>query len=437
MLIQRATTLDGVLVDVRVGARIDDVAETLAPRPGEDVFDAAGGTVIPGLHDHHVHLHSAVAAETSVRVGPPQVRDRSALADALATAEAGEDGWIRAVGYHDSVAGPLDRAALDALVPTVPLRIQHRSGVLWILNSAGLVRIGLAGHPDGRLRSADSWSDALSRNSAATLAGLDRLSSRLSRYGVTGITDATPDLDISDLVRLTELHRHGGLRQRVHCLAPGKRILHDDDLDLEQLTAWTAERHHSGGAVAVHCVTAAQLVVTIAALRLAGRHPGDRIEHAAVAPSDCLGDLSDLAVTVVTQPNFIAERGDQYLDEIPAAEQHQLWRVASLLRARVPVALSTDMPFGRGDPWAAMRAAVHRSTPSGAVLGADERVSARTALTMFFGCPDQPSRPRAVEAGQPADLCVLSAPPEAVLAELDADMVAASIVGGEIAYAAG
>jgi predicted amidohydrolase YtcJ len=432
MLIQRATTLDGVIVDVRVGVRIDDVADTLAPRPGEDVLDAAGGTVLPGLHDHHVHLHSAAAADTSIRVGPPQIRDRAGLATALACAEAGEDGWIRAVGYHDSVAGPLDRAVLDALAPTVPLRVQHRSGLLWILNSAGLVRVGLAGHPDGRLRSTDSWSDALSRSET----NLADVSGRLSRYGVTGITDATPDLDIADIVRLSELHRHGELGQHVHCLAPGKRILHDDDLNLEQLAGWIAERHRDGGPVAIHCVTAAQLLVTIAALREAGTHPGDRIEHAAVVPSDCLADVAGLAVTVVTQPNFVAERGDQYLAEIPAAEHDQLWRVASLLRAGVPVALSTDMPFGNSDPWAAMRAAVHRTTPSGAVLGAGECISARTALTMFLGRPDQPTQPRAVEPGEPADLCVLSVPPEAALAELDAGMVAATVVGGEIAYAA-
>jgi predicted amidohydrolase YtcJ len=432
MLIQRATMLDGVIVDVRVSVRIDDVADTLAPRPGEDVLDAAGGTVLPGLHDHHVHLHSAAAADTSIRVGPPQIRDRAGLATALACAEAGEDGWIRAVGYHDSVAGPLDRAALDALVPTVPLRVQHRSGVLWILNSAGLAGIGLAGHPDGRLRSTDSWSAALSRNET----NLNDLSGRLCRYGVTGITDATPDLDIADIVRLSELHRHGELGQHVHCLAPGKRILHDDDLDLEQLAGWIAERHRDGGPVAIHCVTAAQLLVTIAALREAGTHPGDRIEHAAVVPSDCLADVAGLAVTVVTQPNFVAERGDQYLNEIPAAEHDQLWRVASLLRAGVPVAFSTDMPFGNGDPWAAMRAAVHRTTPSGAVLGIDECISARTALTMFLGRPDQPTQPRAVEPGEPADLCVLSVPPETALAELDAGMVAATVIGGEIAYAA-
>jgi predicted amidohydrolase YtcJ len=433
MLIQRATTLDGVIVDLRVNGCVDEIADTLAPRPGEDVLDAAGGTVLPGLHDHHVHLYSAAAAETSIRVGPPQVRDRGGFAAALASAQAGDDGWIRAVGYHDSVAGPLDRDALDAVVPSAPLRVQHRSGVLWILNSAGLVRVGLAGHPDGRLRSADSWSDALSRSQTK----LADLSGQLSRYGLTGITDATPDLDIADIVRLSELHRHGELHQHVHCLAPGKRILHDDDLDLEQLTGWIAERHRDGSPVAIHCVTAAQLLVTIAALREAGCHPRDRIEHAAVVPADCLADLADLAVTVVTQPNFVAERGDQYLEEVPAAEHDQLWRVASLLHAGVPVALSTDMPFGDGDPWAAMRAAVHRVTPSGAILGVDERISARTALTMFLGRPDQPNRPRTVEPGEPADLCLLSVPPETALAELDADMVTATIVGGRLAHLAG
>jgi predicted amidohydrolase YtcJ len=436
MLIQRATTLDGTVVDLRVSMQIDEMADTLTARPGEDVLDAAGGTVLPGLHDHHVHLHSAAAAEHSIRVGPPQVADRAGLAAALTTAEAGDDGWIRAVGYHDSVAGPLDRDALDALNavdPATPLRVQHRSGVLWILNSAGLARIGLTDHPDGRLRSSDSWSDALNRNEIS----LTTLSDRLSSYGVIGITDATPDLGINDIVRLEELHRHGEFRQHVHCLAPDKRILHDDELDFEQLAGWIAQRHRDGGLVAVHCVTAAQLLVTIAALREAGTHPGDRIEHAAVVPSDCLADLADLSVTVVTQPNFVAERGDHYLDEIPAAEHDQLWRVASLLQAGVPVALSTDMPFGDGDPWAAMRAAVHRTTPGGRILSGRECVSAQAALTMFLGRPDHPTRTRTVAPGEPADLCVLTVPPDTALAELDAEMVAATVISGEIAYQIG
>ena len=428
MLIQRAVLLDGTSTDIRVDERIVEMGD-LTPHKGETVLDAAGGTVIPGLHDHHVHLRSAAAALTSARVGPAEVRGREDLARALAEAKVGSDGWIRAVGYHEAVAGPLDRAVLDELSPRVPVRVQHRSGVLWTLNSAGLAEVGLADHPDGRLRSADRyWSDTLQRNES----GLAEVSQRLCEFGVTGVTDATPELEASDIVKLIQAHRHGELLQRVDCLAPGKRILHDAGLDLDEITAWIADRHADEAPVAVHCVTAPQLVVTLAALRAAGTHPQDRIEHAAVVPDDSMAELAVLGVTVVTQPNFVAERGDQYLTDVPAAEHHELWRLASLLRAGVPVALSTDMPFGEGDPWATMRAAVHRKTASGTVLGLDECVSAREALTMFFGRAGDPVTPRAVTPGQPGDLCVLGAPPDEALRRLDSSLVAATIIAGEL-----
>lgn len=424
MLIRRATLLDGRQVDVRTGARITEVAAALTPTPGEEVLDAAGGTVIPGLHDHHVHLHAAAAAVDSVAVGPADVGDRHGLASALAAAAPDAEGWVRAVGYHDAVAGPLDRNLLDALTPPVPVRVQHRSGVLWTVNSAGLRALGLADHPDGRLRSADAvWSARLPRREV----DLTALSGRLARYGITGLTDATPDLAMP--ATLTEQ-----VRQRVHLLAPGKRILHDDALDLDELARWIGVRHDDGVPVALHCVTAAQLVVALAALRLAGTHPRDRIEHAAVVPDDAVPDLADSGVTVVTQPNFVGERGDQYAVEVPESEHHELWRVRTLLAAGVPVALSTDAPFGRPDPWAVMRAAVARRTPTGRILGSQETVSAATALAMFLGSAGRPAVPRAVAPGEPGDLCVLSAPPDRVLTALDAGLVAATVVAGEVVW---
>jgi predicted amidohydrolase YtcJ len=432
VLIQRATLLDGAVADIRLGTRIDEVGRELVARRGESVLDARGGTVLPGLHDHHAHLRSAASALDSVSAGPPAVSTKVQLAQALSNAKPDSDGWIRAVGYHDSVAGELDRAALDEVLPHVPVRVQHRSGALWILNSTALRLVGIPDHTDGRVRSADPWSKALPRHET----DLTELSRWLTAAGVTGVTDATPDLDAGDLAALSAAQLRGEFRPRMHFLSPGKKILHDDRLDLDALTEWITAAHTTGRPVAVHCVTAAQLVVTIAALRAAGGHSLDRIEHAAVVPDDTLADLAGLGITVVTQPNFVAERGDQYLAEVPAAEHGQLWRVASLLNANIKVALSTDMPFGRADPWAAMRAAAHRTTPGGAVLGAAERISARLALTMFLGWPDRPARARAVEAGQPADLCVLTQPPAAALAELDAGMVAATIIGGEVAYAA-
>ena len=429
MLIQRAVLLDGTPADIRVGARIVDVADRLVPRPGEDVYDAAGGTVLPGLHDHHLHIRAAAAAMTSVHVGPEVVRNIDDLHRLLTGAPVGADGWIRAVGYHDAGAGELDRGVLDAAGPSLPVRVQHRSGVLWAVNSAGLQRLGLPGHPDGRLRSADiSWSAALPR----TEPDLAQFSNRLSGYGVTGLTDATPDLGAADAAVMAEARRRGDLRQGVHLLAPGKRILHDDGLDLDELTRWVGDRHAENVPVALHCVTAAQLIVALAALRSAGRHPADRIEHAATVPDDAVAELAAAGVTVVTQPNFVAERGDQYLVDVPAAQHHELWRVATLTRAGVPVALSTDAPFGDADPWAAMRAAVHRRTPGGAVLGPRERISAQAALTMFLGTAQAPLSPRRVCPDAPADLCVLSEPPATVLGELDAGLVAATVLAGEL-----
>jgi predicted amidohydrolase YtcJ len=430
MLIRGGTLADGRRVDVRVDRRIVDVAAALDPIPGEDVLDAAGGAVLPGLHDHHLHLRAAAAALDSVLVGPPAVRTPAQFAQVLRSAVPAPDGWIRAVGYHDSVAGELDRGSLDALVADTPLRVQHRGGALWMLNSAGLARIGLADHPTGRLRTADGgWSAALPLRDTR----LADISDQLTGFGVTGVTDATPDLTVSDTVTLIAAHRRGELRQHLHFLAPGKRILHDDRLDLDGLTDWIAQCHSEDRPVAVHCVTASQLVVTLAALRAAGGHPRDRIEHAAMVPEDLLDDLADLGVTVVTQPNFIAERGEQYLADIDAAERTQLWRVGSLLDAGIPLAASTDAPFGGIDPWAAMRAAVSRTTATAQVLGPRERVEPAQALAMFLGAADSPATPRTVDTGQPGDLCVLRLPPAAALAELASDMVLATIIGGHIA----
>ncbi|MGP4055135.1 amidohydrolase family protein [Mycobacterium sp. 4D054] len=423
MLIRRARLLDGTATDLRVGERILEVGAGLTRRPGEPEYDAAGGAVLPGLHDHHIHLRAAAAALHSVRVGPEVVHTRAELARVLATAPVDAHGWIRAVGYHDAAAGPLDRHVLDDVAPSVPVRVQHRSGAQWILNSAALHRVGLTDHADGRLPSADAgWAAELRQE--PDLAGL---SARLCRLGVTGVTDATPDLADPD-----QLPKQ--MSQRVRWLSPGKRILHDDALDLDEVSGWIADRRAADAPVAVHCVTAAQLVVTLEALRLNGIHPLDRIEHAAVVPDGTLAQLAAAGVTVVTQPNFVAERGDQYLTDVDAAEHHELWRVASLTRAGVTVALSTDAPFGDLDPWAVMRAAVHRTTPSGRVLGDGERVSAATALTMFLGAPDRPAVPRRIEPGAAADLCILSTPPPAAPVDLDAAAVAATVIGGRLVY---
>ena len=184
MLIQRATAARR---DRRSTSgseqQIVEVADRLDAAAGRGGVRRRGRHRHPGLHDHHVHLHSAAAALTSVRVGPRRgAQTRRSRARRSRGAASASDGWIRAVGYHDAVAGPLDRDGLDELSPPVPVRVQHRSGVLWTLNSAGLARVGLPDHPDGRLRSADrSWSDTLQR-SEPDLAEVSRRLRALRRH---------------------------------------------------------------------------------------------------------------------------------------------------------------------------------------------------------------------------------------------------------------
>jgi predicted amidohydrolase YtcJ len=441
MLIARATLMDGTACDLRVEDRIIEIELQLKPFVGEQVYDAEFGTLVPGLHDHHVHLRASAAALESVQAGPPQVRSRAALAVSLHAASPDADGWIRAVGYHDSVAGDLNRQLLDGISPPVPVRVQHRSGALWILNSAALSRLGVPEHPDGRFFRQDN---KIPRIAEPSLRGL---SDRLCGYGVTGVTEATPGYGRVDVETFTAARKRGELRQRLHCMAvagteptgqvsigPAKMILDDTTLDLDALCGWIMDSHDRDHPVAIHAVTDSQLVVTMAALRQAGVHPGDRIEHAAVVPPNCAAGLAELGVTVVTQPNFVAERGDEYLIDVPADQHDQLWPVASLLDAGVPLALSTDTPFGDADPWAVIRAATARTAPSGAVLGPAERITPATALALFFGHPERPHVPRRIAVGQPGDVCVVTGSPADVLADPDAGRVAATVVAGEIVF---
>ncbi len=107
----------------------------------------------------------------SVSAGPPRTRTAAELAARLRAADADlpPGAWLRAVGYHESVAGSLDRDALDRLLPHRPVRVQHRTGALWMVNSLAVAQLGLdrcelagverddAGRPTGRLWRMDRW----------------------------------------------------------------------------------------------------------------------------------------------------------------------------------------------------------------------------------------------------------------------------------------
>jgi predicted amidohydrolase YtcJ len=178
-------------------------------------------------------------------------------------------------------------------------------------------------------------------------------------------------------------------------------------------------------------VTRSELVFTATVFAAAGARPGDRIEHASVAPPDAVQLVANLPLTVVTQPGFIRERGDAYLVDVEPRDRPWLYRCGGFLRASVPLGGSTDAPFGDPDPWAAMRAAVDRRTEAGATVGPDEALTPERALALFTSPPAQPgAAPRFIEAGAPADLCLLDCSWSVAREELSSERVVASIRDG-------
>lgn len=463
MLIQRAQlNFDPSIVDVRVEAGvIVDIAPVLQAAPHENVIAAQGSALLPGLHDHHLHLCALAASLDSIHCGPPNVTTEADLAGVLRGRDAAESSsWLRGIGYHESVAGDIDRQWLDQHVSARPIRIQHRSGRLWILNTAALERLGAQdadsplererGSCTGRLFDADSWLRSRLASERPSLRAASRL---LASRGVTGITEVTPRNSVDDYRHFAASQDAGDLLQNVLAMGDqsldrvdecrqlrrgGTKIhLHEHELpEFAALRGSIARSHAADRPVAIHCSTLGELAFALEALGAAGSHPGDRIEHASVSPADMLPRMRELGVTVVTQPNFIWERGDQYLRDVPAEEQPWLYRARAFTATGIALAGGTDAPFGSADPWRAMQTAVDRRTRAGEVLGAAEATSPEEALELFTGSPRRPGSPVKLAVGARADLCLLDRPWQAARKNLAAARVVSTIRDGTVIWQA-
>jgi predicted amidohydrolase YtcJ len=437
MLIRAAEVDFSRRVDVRFEqGRITAIEASLPPLPGEEVIEAEGGALLPSLNDHHVHLYAFAAAQASVQCGPPQVRDALALRERLceAASQASEDAWLRGVAYHESVAGDIDRDWLDATVPDRPVRVQHRSGRLWILNSRALEMIAadaaaplerIDGRATGRLYDSDAW---LRSRTAATRPSLHKVSRLFASYGITGLTDTSHQNGPDEFAAFAEARAAGELLQELRVmgdarldevasidgLTRGEHKFHLHDHELPEFDLLCEEircSHRAGRAAAFHCVTRTDLVFALAALREVGSVQGDRIEHGAIVPPELMSEIRALGLTVVTQPHFIAERGDAYLRDVAADDQPWLYRLQGFIDSAVSLAAGSDVPYGDANPWTAMQAAVNRRSESGVVMAQAESLTPEQALALFLSPLEAPgTAPRRVAVGEPADLCLLTKP---------------------------
>ena len=455
----RSVEIGDRITDLRVEAGVVVAIGNDLSAAGAEIVEGDGGALIPGLHDHHVHLLAMAARRSGVDLD--SMRDPMSVDRAIAAAATSVvgNGWLRVTGYDEHHHGELSQARLDTVAPHVRIRIQHRSGLAWFLSGAGLGAVGAetagstlferdgSGSLTGWLNRGDAWLAERVPQAAPLLAPVSR---ELSSFGITGVTDATAEPGPGRLEILQSAVSSGDLVQGLTLLGAESaadlkgwahlgpyKLLVDDvlGLDPDGLAERIASVHALGRSVAIHAVTRSETVTAVTALMLAGVRDGDRIEHGSVLPTDLDNALASSGIAVIVQPSLVFERGDHYLLEVDPDDMPFLHRHGSLLAAGIRVAAGSDAPVTSADPWAAIAAASTRRTREGRLLGESEAVPAAIALNWFLGDPRAPAGPaRRLVPGAEADLCLLDRPLGAALLAPDRAYVRMTFVAGRLVH---
>ncbi|WP_102159450.1 amidohydrolase [Zhihengliuella halotolerans] len=109
---------------------------------GTEVVDAAGGAILPGFNDAHLHfVASAYARYCLAPLGA--ARDWDGVVALLDALEPGPDGWIRAHGWDGAVLGDGGAERLAHVRPDAPVVAYDQTGHQLLLNRAAMDRLGL------------------------------------------------------------------------------------------------------------------------------------------------------------------------------------------------------------------------------------------------------------------------------------------------------
>jgi predicted amidohydrolase YtcJ len=124
---------------------VGDLAQLRDRYPGAQEVDLGDSTVVPGLHDAHIHL--AGAAEDLLHLdlsaaAVPRVDDLLARIAAEAAAT-GPGAWVRGSRYDDVKTGPITRRELDSAAPDNPALVVQVAGHWAVVNSAALRELGI------------------------------------------------------------------------------------------------------------------------------------------------------------------------------------------------------------------------------------------------------------------------------------------------------
>lgn len=453
-------------VAVRVsGARVAEVAPELAAGPGEQVVDADGRWLIPGLCDAHVHFGQWARQSSRVDLaGTADLPDALARIGTAVTAAPAGSGLLVGGGYRPATwPQPPSVTALDGVTGTLPVVVVSGDAHAGWLNSAALARFGLPWRDEPLVEA--EWFAALPAVLAAEDAqqGPSAYAEALraaARLGVVGVVDyefeptfsawparyaavgvparvrtsvyprdldaviaaglRTNDVLVRDhgepLVRMGSLKiiSDGSLNTHTACCVEpypdgGHGVQNVPPDELRELLG-TASRH--GLTVALHAIGDAAVATALDAFAATGA--GGSLEHAQLMPQDGAQRMAELRLVASVQPAHLLD--DRALTEAVWGSERasRSFPFRTLRSAGVVLALGSDAPVAPLDPWLAMAAAVHRGEPDEPAWFPEQSLLPGEALAASTAGQDT------IGVGSPADLVLLDADPLAVLPPADA-----------------
>ncbi len=470
---------DGV-GDVRV---VDDlvvaVAPGLSPLGGEEVVDAAGRWLIPGLWDAHVHLGQW--ARQGTRLDLAGTTSRAAALHRIAPAAAGADLLVGG-GYRPATwSEPPTVAALDEVTGERPVVLVSGDAHAGWLNSAALRRFGLPDRTDP-LTEADwfavlpavlavedaqvgpgAYAAALLAAARSGIVGVcdfefePGFATWPERYTAAGVplrvrtstypvdlaaalsaglrTGSRPDPD-QPLLTMGSLKiiSDGSLNTRTaHCCEPYPGGGHGvQNVAAGELADLLAQARVSGLEVALHAIGDAAVELALDAFAASGAKGS--IEHSQLMrPSDIVR-MAELGLTASVQPAHLLD--DRAVTAAIWGEERaaRSFPLRGLVDVGVRLAMGSDAPVARLDPWLAMAAAVHRGEPGDAAWHPGHSLTAHEALAASTGGLGT------VRPGQVADLALLDADPllrsepDRAARRLRSMHVAATMVAGQLVH---
>ncbi len=472
--------------DGRIAAVDDDRTILSLAGPDTPHVKLGGKTVTPGFCDSHVHLwwYGSQLLRQADLVGSASIDD--VLGRLSTIAQRNPAGWIQGHGFDQEHLVDRrfpTRADLDRVSRDRPIIISRICGHATVVNSAALALV-----TDDERAAGDAATGLYTEgDSAAFYKRIPPPSEDEAERGVlaacevalrTGITSVHTLLDTPDqMATYARLRRKGKLPIRVVGMPPYETVgqLHahgvnstfgDDRLcfgaaklfsdgSLGAQTAWLAEPYadkpdtrgiriydpadlkdkardaqRKGFQVAIHAIGDQALRETLDAIEFAldgednavHRH---RVEHASLAPPDCVERMARLKIIATLQPQFVTS--DTWTpDRVGPRRSRWAYPFRTLLRAEVPITLSSDCPVERLDAFACLASAVgHHAWSPEETLTAEEAIRAYCLGSAYAAHRDD--RLGSLEVGKLADFVVLSDDPTkldaAAIANLRAEQV--------------